>query len=126
MDTYAGYALHAQEPVGIRPGHGYDLAIRRLEPRPRLDANIEVDLILWMLEDLVVLDGLVLDRCGAVDADALDSDYCIFDGCVRLGAADHAVVVGDEVERVPSVGRLLERGFSHCSHRIPIILLISI
>ena len=54
-----------------------------------------------MLEDLKTFHGLVLDRCGAVGADALDSDLRVGDGCVRLGAADHTVVVGDEIEHVP-------------------------
>ena len=80
VGAYAGNALHTGGLVRICLGHCYDLAVRRLEPEPRLAANIEVDLVLWMPEDLVALDGLVLDRCGAVGADALDSDLRFGDG----------------------------------------------
>ena len=124
MGAYAGYAIHAGGLVGIRLGYGYDLAVRRLEPEPRLAANIQVDFVLGMLEDLETFHGLVLDRCGAVGADALDSDLRVGDGCVRLGAADHAVVVGDKVEHVPSVGRLLDREPTHGNHLTEIMFLL--
>ena len=90
------------------PGNGYDFAVRRLELEPRLAAYIEVDLILGMLEDFETFHSLVLDRYGAVYTDALDSNLSIGDGCIRLGTADHTVVIGNEVEHVPSVGRLLD------------------
>ena len=93
--AYGCYALYTGGLVCICLGNGYVLAVRRLASEPRLAANIEVDLVLGMPVGILAFPYLFLARCGAVCADALDSDLRICTGCVRLGAGDHAVVVGD-------------------------------
>ena len=78
-----------------------------------------------MPEDLVAFNGLILNRCGAVDTDALDSDLRVGDGFVRLKATDNTVVVCDEVGHVPSVGCLLDLEPTHSNHLTKIVFLLN-
>ena len=87
----------------------YALKTAMISPFDALSLNLGLPHTsrLGMLENLAAFHGLVLDRYGAVYADALDSNLSIGNGCIRLGTADHTVVIGNEVEHVSSVRHLL-------------------